>query len=357
VEEMVANESFWRGKRVLVTGHSGFKGAWLSLWLGKLGAEVAGYSLAPPSEPSLFEAASLAGRTRSVQADVRDLPALNATFREVRPEVVFHMAAQSLVRPSYDDPVTTFGTNVMGTVNVLEAARGQAETRSVVVVTSDKCYENREWPWGYRENEAMGGHDPYSSSKGCAELVTAAYRSSFARSGVGIASARAGNVIGGGDWAKDRIIPDFVRAVGRGEPLRVRNPGAVRPWQHVLEPLAGYLLLAERLFEEPTRFAEGWNFGPVDTDARPVSWVVDRFARDWGPGVTWQADPGPHPHEANFLKLDCSKARNLLAWRPRLTLEQALLWVTDWYRGFLGGNAAAELCLSQIAAFEGIFPG
>jgi CDP-glucose 4,6-dehydratase len=357
VEEMVASESFWRGKRVLVTGHSGFKGAWLSLWLDKLGAQVAGYSLAPPSEPSLFEAASLTGRMQSIEADVRDLSTLSAAFRELRPEVVFHMAAQSLVRPSYDDPVTTFGTNVMGTVNVLEAARSQAETRSVVVVTSDKCYENREWPWGYRENEAMGGHDPYSSSKGCAELVTAAYRSSFARSGVGIASARAGNVIGGGDWAKDRIIPDFVRAVGRGEALRVRNPGAVRPWQHVLEPLAGYLLLAERLFEEPARFAEGWNFGPVDTDARPVSWVVDRFARNWGQGVTWQADPGPHPHEANFLKLDCSKARNLLAWRPRLTLEQALLWVTDWYRGFSGGSAAAELCLSQITAFEAIFPG
>jgi CDP-glucose 4,6-dehydratase len=351
---MVASDGFWRGKRVLVTGHTGFKGAWLSLWLGQLGAEVSGYSLPPPSQPSLFEAGSLAGRMRSLEGDVRDLPALSAAFRELRPEVVLHLAAQSLVRPSYDDPVTTFGTNVMGTVNVLEAARAQPETRAVVVVTSDKCYENREWPWGYRENEAMGGHDPYSSSKGCAELVTAAYRRSFAQTGVGIASARAGNVIGGGDWATDRIIPDFVRAVGRGQPLRVRNPGAVRPWQHVLEPLAGYLLLAERLFDEPTRFGEGWNFGPADGDAQPVSWVVDRFARNWGQGVTWQADPGPHPHEANFLKLDCSKARNLLEWRPRLSLEQALLWVTDWYREFSSGTDAAQLCLSQIAQYEAI---
>jgi CDP-glucose 4,6-dehydratase len=351
---MVASDGFWRGKRVLVTGHTGFKGAWLSLWLGQLGAEVSGYSLPPPSQPSLFEAGSLAGRMRSLEGDVRDLPGLSAAFRELRPEVVLHLAAQSLVRPSYDDPVTTFGTNVMGTVNVLEAARAQPETRAVVVVTSDKCYENREWPWGYRENEAMGGHDPYSSSKGCAELVTAAYRRSFAGAGVGIASARAGNVIGGGDWATDRIIPDFVRAVSRGQPLRVRNPGAVRPWQHVLEPLAGYLLLAERLFDEPTRFGEGWNFGPADGDAQPVSWVVDRFARNWGQGVTWQADPGPHPHEANFLKLDCSKARNLLEWRPRLSLEQALLWVTDWYREFSSGTDAAQLCLSQIAQFEGI---
>ncbi len=356
MEDLVSGPSFWRAKRVLITGHTGFKGAWLSLWLAKLGANVTGYALAPPSQPSLFDAASLGNVLSSVQADVRDLGSLKAAFNEARPEVVFHLAAQALVRPSYDDPVGTFTTNVMGTVNVLEAARSQPETRSVVVVTSDKCYENREWPWGYRENEAMGGHDPYSSSKGCAELVTAAYRSSFARAGVGIASARAGNVIGGGDWAKDRIIPDFVRALERGQPLRVRNPGAVRPWQHVLEPLAGYLLLAERLLLEPVRFAEGWNFGPVDTDARPVSWVVDRFAQNWGGGVTWQADPGPHPHEANFLKLDCSKARNLLSWRPRLSLEQSLRWVTDWYRGFSTGSSAAELCLSQIAAFEAIEP-
>ncbi len=349
---MVASAAFWRGKRVLVTGHTGFKGAWLSLWLGQLGAEVAGYALPPPSEPSLFQAAGLAERMSSITADVRDLAALRGAFQTVRPEIVLHLAAQALVRPSYDDPVATFDTNVMGTVNVLEAARHEPGVRAVVVVTSDKCYENREWAWGYRENEAMGGHDPYSSSKGCAELVTAAYRSSYAKGALGIASARAGNVIGGGDWAKDRIIPDFVRAVAQGQALRVRNPGAVRPWQHVLEPLAGYLLLAERLYGEPQRFAEGWNFGPADTDARPVSWVVDRFARNWGQGVTWQADPGPHPHEANFLKLDCSKARNLLAWRPRLTLDQALSWVTDWYRGFSAGSSALELCLSQIAAFE-----
>ena len=351
---MVTSADFWQGKRVLVTGHTGFKGAWLSLWLERLGAQVAGYSLPPPSEPSLFAAASLAGRVRSYDADVRNLGMLQDVFKMVRPEVVFHLAAQSLVRPSYDEPVTTFGTNVMGTVNVLEAARAVPETRSIVVVTSDKCYENREWAWGYRENEAMGGHDPYSSSKGCAELVTAAYRSSFSKPGVGIASARAGNVIGGGDWAKDRIIPDFVRAVTSGQPLRVRNPGAVRPWQHVLEPLGGYLRLAECLWQDPQRFSEGWNFGPNDSDAQPVSWVVDRFARNWGAGVTWQADPGPHPHEANYLKLDCSKARNQLNFRPRLSLEQALSWVTDWYRGFSNGASAAELCSAQIAAFEAL---
>ena len=353
---MVASAEFWRGKRVLLTGHTGFKGAWLSLWLEQRGAEVTGYSLQPPSEPSLFQAAGLAERMHSTLADVRDLATLRGVFRTARPEIVLHLAAQALVRPSYEDPVATFDTNVMGTVNVLEAARQEPTVRSVVVVTSDKCYENREWPWGYRENEAMGGHDPYSSSKGCAELVTAAYRSSFAAGRVGIASARAGNVIGGGDWAKDRIIPDFVRAVSQHQALRVRNPDAVRPWQHVLEPLAGYLLLAERLYSDPKRFAEAWNFGPVDSDARPVSWVVDRFARNWGQGATWQADPGPHPHEANFLKLDCSKARNLLAWRPRLTLEQALVWVTDWYRGFYAGNSALELCLSQISAFEAMKP-
>src|SRR4051812_32894796 len=269
---MVVGPAFWRSKRVLITGHTGFKGAWLSLWLGELGAEVTGYALSPPSEPSLFQAAGLADRMHSTLGDVRDLSALRGAFRAARPELVLHLAAQALVRPSYDDPVTTFDTNVMGTVNVLEAARHEPSVRSVVVVTSDKCYENREWPWGYRENEAMGGHDPYSSSKGCAELVTAAYRSSFAKGRLGIASARAGNVIGGGDWAKDRIIPDFVRAVTQGQALRVRNPGAVRPWQHVLEPLAGYLLLAEHLYSEPQRFAEAWNFGPADSDARPVSW-------------------------------------------------------------------------------------
>ena len=354
MEKMVSRSDFWHGRRVLLTGHTGFKGAWLSLWLERLGAQVFGYSLAPPSTPSLFESAGLGARMRGVDADVRDLPSLKQAFGESRPEIVFHLAAQALVRPSYDDPVSTFSTNVMGTVNVLEAARECGTLRSLVVVTSDKCYENREWPWGYRENEAMGGHDPYSSSKGCAELVTAAYRRSFSKPTVGIATARAGNVIGGGDWAKDRIVPDFVRAVSAGQPLRVRNPNAIRPWQHVLEPLGGYLQLAEALYQAPERFSEGWNFGPADDEARPVSWVADSFARSWGQNARWQADPGPHPHEAHYLKLDCSKARASLAFRPRLRLERTLEWVTSWYRDFASGGDPAELCLSQIDAFQAL---
>lgn len=354
---MVNRSDFWQGKRVLLTGHTGFKGAWLSLWLERLGARVFGYSLPPANTPSLYEAGALSARTQGWESDVRDLESVKRAFGEARPEVVFHLAAQSLVRPSYDDPVSTFSTNVMGTVNVLEAARGCDALRALVVVTSDKCYENREWPWGYRENEAMGGHDPYSSSKGCAELVTAAYRRSFPRAAVGIATARAGNVIGGGDWAKDRIVPDFVRAVSAGQPLRVRNPSAIRPWQHVLEPLGGYLQLAEALWREPEHHAEGWNFGPTDDEARPVSWVADAFARHWGGNASWQADPGPHPHEAHYLKLDCSKARASLDFRPRLGLERTLQWVTTWYRDFATGADAAELCLSQIGAFEALEAG
>jgi CDP-glucose 4,6-dehydratase len=357
MESLVTRSEFWPGKRVLVTGHTGFKGSWLVLWLHAMGARVAGYALAPTTEPALWKLLGLAGEIRDEVADVRDLPALTRAVAAFRPEVVFHLAAQSLVRPSYDNPVETYSTNVMGTVHVLEAARRCPEVRVVVNVTSDKCYENREWDRGYRENDPMGGHDPYSSSKGCAELVTAAYRSSFfgggakASSAPALASVRAGNVIGGGDWAADRIVPDFVRATLRGEPLRVRNPRAVRPWQHVLEPLSGYVTLAERLWKDGAAFASAWNFGPDDGDARPVEVLADKLTSLWGRPARWAADPGPHPHEAHFLKLDSSKARQQLGWKPRLGLDNALAWTVEWYKACAAGAGARALCLEQIEKY------
>ncbi|HET7233281.1 MAG TPA: CDP-glucose 4,6-dehydratase [Longimicrobium sp.] len=352
VEGVVMAPEFWRGRRVLVTGHTGFKGSWLSLWLQRMGAQVTGYALAPDTTPSLFELARVEEGMDSVTGDVRDLDALAAAFAHARPEVVFHLAAQSLVRASYQDPVGTYATNVMGTVNVLEAARRAGGVRAVVVVTSDKCYENREWVWGYRENEAMGGHDPYSSSKGCAELVTAAYRSSFfgADIGTSVGSVRAGNVIGGGDWAPDRLVPDAMRAFGAGEPLVVRNPRSIRPWQHVLEPLAGYLLLGERLCADP-QAAEGWNFGSEHDDSRPVGWVADRLAGLWGDGARWEQDPGTHPHEARSLRLDSAKARDRLGWAPRLPIGAALEWTVEWYRAAAGGADARALTEAQIQRY------
>ncbi|MBV9772383.1 MAG: CDP-glucose 4,6-dehydratase [Gemmatimonadetes bacterium] len=349
--------SFWAGKRVLVTGHTGFKGSWLALWLQALGAEVTGYSLAPPSTPSLFQLADVAGGMKSVEGDVRDLERLAATVRSEEPEVVVHMAAQSLVRQSYSDPVETYATNVMGTVHLLEAVRRTPSVRAALVVTSDKCYENREWVWGYRENEPMGGFDPYSNSKGCAELVTSAYRSSFFRPGgstaaTAVASARAGNVIGGGDWAADRLIPDMLRAFLAGEPVRIRNPHAIRPWQHVLEPLAGYLRLAERLCEGGGDYAEGWNFGADDRESRPVSWIVERLTALWGEGARWELDAGEHPHEAHYLKLDCSKARERLGWTPRLPLEAALEWIVEWYRAYRSGDDVRGITEAQISRYQ-----
>lgn len=343
--------SFWENRRVFITGHTGFKGSWLSLWLQSMGADVAGFALAPPSDPSLFEAARVAQGMASTIGDIRNLDALQAAMKNHRPEIVIHMAAQSLVRPSYADPVETYSTNVMGTVNVLEAMRRTDSVKAAVVVTSDKCYENREWVWGYRENEPMGGHDPYSSSKGCAELVTSAYRSSFfEKSGIALASARAGNVIGGGDWAADRLVPDILRAFEKGMPVVIRNPGAIRPWQHVLEPLSGYLLLARKLVEEGAAFAEGWNFGPEEADAKPVSWIAASMAAAWG--ASWVPDNSAHPHEAHRLKLDCSKARSLLGWLPKWGLETALHEIVLWHQAYLAQADMREFSLNQIAAFQ-----
>ena len=348
------NAEFWRGKRVLLTGHTGFKGSWLSLWLQSMDAQVVGYALAPPTEPSLFEVAGVGAGMTSVIGDIRDLEHLRSVFAEHKPEVVIHMAAQPLVRYSYVEPVETYSTNVMGTVNLFEAVRGTPGVKAVVNVTTDKCYENKEWAWGYRENEAMGGYDPYSSSKGCAELVTAAYRNSYFHPekypthGVAIASARAGNVIGGGDWADDRLIPDIMRAITQGRAVTIRNPHAIRPWQHVLEPLSGYLKLAQKLYEEGAAYAEGWNFGPNDEDAKPVQWIVEQLTQSWGEGASWLLDGGEHPHEAHYLKLDCSKAKSRLDWHPRWHLDEALKRIVDWQKQYLYGRDMRAVTIEQI---------
>lgn len=349
------DSGFWHDRRVLITGHTGFKGAWLSLWLQDMGAAVFGYSDRVPTEPALYELARVGGGMRDERReDVRDAAAVADTMRAWAPEVVIHMAAQPLVRHSFEHPRETFDVNVMGTVNVLEAAREAPGVRVVVVVTSDKCYENRGWEWGYRENEAMGGHDPYSSSKGAAELVVSAYRRSFFSdpAGARVASARAGNVIGGGDWAPERLMTDLVRAALRGETLRIRNPAAVRPWQHVLSPLSGYLALAQALWESEA-FADGWNFGPEEGDAQPVSWVVERMRERWSGKPAWEADPGPHPHEAAYLKLDSTRARQRLGWRPLVPLQSALHSIVDWYEAFAAGADMRETTLGQLHALRG----
>jgi len=352
VEGMVIDTAFWTGKRVLVTGHTGFKGAWLSLWLTEMGAVVSGYALDPPTTPNLFTHLRLDKRVASVIGDLRDPAHVRRAVAEHRPDVVFHLAAQPLVRESYRDPVGTYATNVMGLVHLFEALRETATARVMVNVTSDKCYENREWVWGYRETDAMGGYDPYSSSKGCAELVTAAYRRSFFQDGgMTLASARAGNVIGGGDWADDRLVPDAIRAFGAARPLRIRNPHAVRPWQHVLDPLNGYMMLARRLWDDPG-CAEGWNFGPPAEDARNVAWVVDRLCSAWGEGAAWERDGDDHPHEASLLSLDCAKARNGLGWHPVWHTEQALEETIRWYRAASDGESMVDFSLQQITRFS-----
>lgn len=353
VEGMEMSLEFWRGKRVFLTGHTGFKGGWLSLWLQSMGAEVYGYALNPPTDPDLFSVARVAeGMAASEIADIRDADRLCAAMQAARPEIVFHLAAQPLVRYSYVQPVETYAVNVMGTVHLLEAVRATPGVKAIVNVTTDKCYENREWVWGYRESEAMGGFDPYSSSKGCSELVTSAYRRSFLEpQGIALASARAGNVIGGGDWAADRLIPDFFRAMDAGTALNIRSPNATRPWQHVLEPLSGYLKLAERLYNRGADFAEGWNFGPGDEDARPVRWIVERLA-EMQKDVKWQCEHNPQPHEANYLKLDSSKAKSRLNWAPRWCLQTALQKTLEWHQAWRRGDDMHAFTLKQIARYQ-----
>lgn len=347
----------WTGIRVLVTGHTGFKGSWLTLWLQQLGAVLCGIALEPPPSVSLFQDANVASGMRSTIGDIRDIDLLRQTFLEHKPEVVFHLAAQPLVRSSYDDPLTTYSTNVMGTANVLEAARQTPGVRAIVVVTTDKCYENREWNWPYRETDQLGGYDPYSSSKACAELLVSAYRNSFfnpleySRHGVALASVRAGNVIGGGDWAEARLVPDIIRAFLQKRPVIIRNPHSVRPWQHVLEPLRGYIALAESLCEAGTANGEAWNFGPEQSDAQPVEWIVRELANVWGEDARWELEETPQPHEAHNLKLDWSKAEARLGWRPALRLKDALAMTADWYQAKLHGQNMHQFTMQQIRKY------
>lgn len=351
--------AFWSGKRVFLTGHTGFKGGWLSLWLSSMGAKVTGYALAPNTSPSFFEAAQVnRDLEKSHIADIRDLKKLQKTMVDSKPEIVIHMAAQPLVRSSYVNPVETYATNVMGTVNILESIRSLACVRAAIIVTTDKCYENQERAAGYCEDEPMGGYDPYSSSKGCAELVTSAYRQSYFSSEkfnqhrVAIASARAGNVIGGGDWSKDRLIPDAIKAFEAGEALIIRNPLATRPWQHVLEPLSGYLVLAQALYQDGTNFAGAWNFGPNDEDAKPVKEVINLFIKKWHSAGSWEQDQTEQPYEAHFLKLNCSKARKHLNWAPKWNLEQAIDKITQWHSAHCEQFNMHEFSLQQIISYQ-----
>jgi CDP-glucose 4,6-dehydratase len=356
------NPEFWRDKRVFVTGHTGFKGAWLCLLLQLMGARVYGYARPPHTQPNLYNAARVLPSTRSTMGDVTDLEPLSSAFREAAPDIVFHLAAQAIVRESYADPTGTFATNVMGTANLLEVVRKYPSARAVVVVTSDKCYENREWYWSYREKSALGGRDPYSASKACAELVTTAFRRSYFESlkgeeRISVASVRAGNVIGGGDWSIDRLVPDTIRALIEGRAVELRYPEAIRPWQHVMEPLSGYVLLAERLFSSNgAEFAEAWNFAPSEEDAKPVGWLVERLQQAWGEPSEWQAQAGSKPHEHIYLKLDSSKARARLNWMPRLRIDTTIDWVVAWYRAFQEGEDARDLCEASIARYVGLMP-
>jgi len=348
------NQQFWQNKKVLITGHTGFKGSWLSLWLQQLGAKVIGFSLPPPTHPSLFETANIAQEMISIIGDIRNLDTVKHLFNEHQPEIVIHMAAQPLVRYSYQEPIETYQTNVMGTLNILEGIRSITQVRAAVMITTDKCYENKEWIWAYRENEPMGGYDPYSSSKACAELLISSYRNSyypadkFNQHQTAIASARVGNVIGGGDWAKDRLIPDIIHAFQQSHAIHVRNPNAIRPWQHVLEPLAGYLKLTEHLYNKGPEYAEAWNFGPQEEDTKSVQWIVEQMKTLWGNSANWTFDQGDHPHEANHLKLDCSKAHARLSWWPKWHLHHALEKIIDWHKAELSGANLKKICLSQI---------
>jgi CDP-glucose 4,6-dehydratase len=360
----------WRGKRVFLTGHTGFKGGWLALWLSSKGAIVRGYALDPCTDPNLLAAARIVSSgpqpaitpENDIRGDIRNSAALDPALQSFAPEVVFHLAAQPLVRYSYQDPIGTYETNVIGTARVLDAVRRTPSVRAVVSVTTDKCYENKEWLWAYRESDPLGGYDPYSSSKACAEIVSAAYRQSYfpvdrlgSSHRTAIATARAGNVIGGGDWSNDRLIPDLVRGFLAGEPVRIRRPQAIRPWQHVLEPLAGYIALAEHLLSpNPVPYATAYNFGPYEDDAKPVGWIVEKMTAFWGAGASWVIDPNPGVHEAGYLKLDASRARHDLAWHPHLTLETALQWLVEWYRAWQSGQDMNAFTLNQIKQYESL---
>ena len=357
----------WQGKRVFLTGHTGFKGGWLALWLSKLGAQVRGYALDPATDPNLFTVARVGSVVDDVRGDIRNAATMEAALHSFAPEAVFHLAAQPLVRLSYNDPVGTYETNAIGTARVLDCIRRTPSVRAVVCVTSDKCYENKEWAWGYRESDPLGGYDPYSSSKACAEIVAAAYRQSFfpvAKLGqpgghsTALASTRAGNVIGGGDWSDDRLIPDLLRGFLSGEPVHIRRPQAVRPWQHVLEPLHGYIRLAEQLLaakrNEAARFATAYNFGPSDDDARPVAWIAGKMTSLWGDGARWILDPDPGAHEAGTLKLDTSRARADLGWSPHMRLETAIEWTVQWTRAWQAGGDMHAFTLGQIDAYESL---
>ena len=354
IRKGIVNSTFWNSKKVFLTGHTGFKGSWMSLWLQSMGAIVKGYSLEPNTTPNLYTVASVGTDMDSEIGDIRDLNQITKSISDFNPDILFHMAAQPLVRLSYQKPVETYTTNVIGTVNVLEAARECKSLKAIISVTTDKCYENKEWDWGYRESEPMGGYDPYSSSKGCAELVTSAYRRSFFSSEgtASLASARAGNVIGGGDWAKDRLIPDILRAFEKSEPVVIRNPLSTRPWQHVLEPLSGYLVLAQELFLNGDNFAEGWNFGPKDEDCKPVSWILDKMVTYWGNNASWSLDKNNNPHEAGFLKLDCSKASNRLKWNPKWNLQLTLKSIVDWHQLYTNGGDIKKQCLKEINTYS-----
>ena len=355
MENMVAvdmvNSEFWKGKKVFLTGHTGFKGSWLSIWLNSMGANVKGYALNPPTSPSLFNVAKVDSIIDSQIGDIRDQDTLHESMTVFNPDILIHMAAQPLVRYSYDEPIETYEVNVIGTAKVLEVARHCPNLKAVLNITTDKCYENDGRAQGYKENDPMGGYDPYSSSKGCAELVASSYRRSFLQEqGIGLASVRAGNVIGGGDWADDRLIPDILRSFEKNEAVVIRNPKATRPWQHVLEPLSGYLRLAEQLFNDPVTFSEGWNFGPYNNDVKPVDWILDHMIELW-PGASWILNEKENPHEATLLNLDISKASGVLGWTPTWGLPMTLGNIMRWHKLWLGGADMRKICITEIDNF------
>lgn len=352
------NTEFWKNKKVLITGHTGFKGSWLSLWLAKEGAWVTGLGLEPPTSPNLFELAQVSNCIEDIRGEIRDFEWVQKVVEQTRPEIIFHLAAQPLVRESYRNPVETFETNIMGTIHLLDAVRQVGGVRAIVNVTTDKCYENQEWNWGYRENDTLGGYDPYSSSKACSELATMAYRNSFFHvdnynnHGTAIATARAGNVIGGGDFARERLVPDFIRAAIQKEKIIVRNPQAVRPWQHVLEPLNGYLMLAEKLYTHGIEYASAWNFGPRDEDIQTVEWIIKQLSSFWDEPITYQLEPQAHFHESNLLRLDCSKARTQLGWKPKWELQTALEKTIQWVKAYTHSENIQAVCMDQIHQYK-----